>query len=284
MSERQFIKFIADEIRDAVGRLLSGAKVVEVAIEIPGEIRYFSTRVDSVVSDYDYGLSVVTGSVEAVIMASVIANETIIEPHRKDQAFELPYPHVLECSVVKSDPVSWSIPILLDDVSLNRVNSIEIEHNRSTPMFEKIEPEGDVFAQNLIPVRPAVTKAKTGIRAISLNGIVTIRKLPIVLSPSPWSTLDRKIIVEAWDRLKERAKVKLGHDPGKSLEMTAIFLNIDFARVQKATFNKHNRTLHVFARQPDMRKSIQGGNYAIIIGLIRGTGEVLQVAMKLASD
>jgi len=95
MSERQFIKFIRDEIRDAIGRLLSGAKVVEVAIEISGEVRNYPTHVYTAVSDYVFSLSVVTGSAEAEIKTSVIENETIIEPHKKNQTFELPFPTFL---------------------------------------------------------------------------------------------------------------------------------------------------------------------------------------------
>jgi hypothetical protein len=107
-----------------------------------------------------------------------------------------------------------------------------------------------------------------------------ISRQPVTIRPAAWDEMDKHFIIKCWELLRGRVKEQLGHDPGKELEMAAVFRDIDFSNIRRTVYDRSSRELKLFLHETPTRNGARQSNYAIIIGLERGTGRVVQVAMS----
>jgi len=284
MPGRRKIDIVLREVREAIGRLLSNAKVVNCPLDIPFESRQYEYPVNPVLIKSDYEIQPVSGEIIPGVGVVLLVTDTLIDANMTELEIDLSSGTVIEYPILEESPGSVSVQTKFDDIPIRVNDDLKPYVQFRKYPLEKIEKPK--LSEQIIPQidKPELRKTSPGIKAVKLNGIVTMRELPIEIQPAQWSVLNKKIIVEAWNHLKDRACMKFGRDPGKDLEMTAIFMNVDFSVIKSTTYNKVERTLSLFVREPEINRRLKSGSYAIIIGLIRGTGEVLQVAMKLAGS
>jgi len=121
----------------------------------------------------------------------------------------------------------------------------------------------------------------SGHHPVARADLEAISRQPIAINPIPWNRLDREFILQSWDLLHEKAEAQLGEDPGRSLEMTAVFSPVDFSRIRRVRFDRKKRKLNLFIDNRERTRNSAPRDYAIIIGVVRGTGKVLQVAMPI---
>jgi hypothetical protein len=77
-------------------------------------------------------------------------------------------------------------------------------------------------------------------------GMKTICRQPLVMKPRAWREMDRDLIIACWELLKGQAMEELGYDPGKTLEMLAIFPDVETDNVERVDFDKKEKELHLY--------------------------------------
>ncbi len=102
---------------------------------------------------------------------------------------------------------------------------------------------------------------------------------PVDVDPTPWAELGKDFIIECWDLLRRKADEELGQDPGRDLEMAAVYRDIDLSHVERRVYDAKSRKLLTYLHDSPDKHASKSARYAIIIGLVRGTGKVLQVEM-----
>jgi hypothetical protein len=108
-----------------------------------------------------------------------------------------------------------------------------------------------------------------------------ICRKPIAIRPTPWAGLDRKLIIECWETLRKAARERLDREPGRDLEMSAVFANVDMSHTRKTRYDQKKRELRVYVDSPARSRKSGRGPCAVIVGLLKATGEILMVAMPL---
>jgi len=282
MSERHGIREVAGEVKKAIGRLLANTRVVEFPLDIDSEIKKYSDEITPVVHEGGCVVEPVLGELEAVIEARSTSRDAVIEPEMTKVTVDMVPVHAHECPVIEENPQPKSVPTGFDRTGSKKMEGfVELGVIPNRLNLDKFTAVKTVSVDNVDLTKVKILTESADLTAFTRNGIITIRKYPIIIGPTPWNVLDKKLLVKAWDRLKAHATAKLGHDPGKNLEMAAIYADVDFSIVQKAIYDKGTRNLRLVLREPEIGRPVKRNNYAIIIGVLRRTGKVLQVAMKL---
>lgn len=161
------------------------------------------------------------------------------------------------------------VPCLQPEVS----GGTEVLHTRPPEVCYGLpQPPGAGMAISMEPVRGS--QPRINLKAIAAQ--------PLVLRPQDWSRLDKELIIACWELIKGQAIEEMGHDPGKSLEMVAIFDDIDMDNIDRVSFDLEKRELHLFPRTDDL-PGPHTGRCAIIIGAVRRTGKLLMATLPIDS-
>jgi len=117
--------------------------------------------------------------------------------------------------------------------------------------------------------------------AVPFRSLEKIYDIPIRLHPTPWTHLERSFIVRCWDCLKNEAVGKTSDDADHKLEMSAVFDRVDMSFVRRTKYDPAARVLKIWPGDSLIGKKTGFRRCAIIIGFVRGTGRIIQVAMPL---
>ncbi|HDS30082.1 MAG TPA: hypothetical protein ENN67_03475 [Firmicutes bacterium] len=137
---------------------------------------------------------------------------------------------------------------------------------------------------------PVPPKAGSAFRMTPFNpgppriGMKAISRQPITLVPKPWKEIDRELIIASWELIKGQAKEELGYDPGKSLEMIAVFPFVDMDCYDKVDFDLEKRKLKLFPAFFNATSGPDRGHCAIIVGAIQRTRRLFIATLPLESD
>jgi hypothetical protein len=107
-----------------------------------------------------------------------------------------------------------------------------------------------------------------------------VHKYPVSIQPTSWGHMERAMILACWELIRGTAIEEVGKDPGRDLEMLAIYPNLDLRQYRSLGYNPKSRGLVLFPSRSDGAYKIpEGENYshcAIIIGVVRDTGRYLK--------
>ncbi len=267
MSERRGLTHLAADARAALHKLIAGIRVVDVPPIPDTEPVNLDPSILTVVSDRDCQIHGESCEVGFVVQPEFIRH---LNP--------------LSGNEIDLDPSIEAIRREMEIVDSRdaRSHSVSCDFTQSEIMSESTIPVPESI--DFMPDKPEcgkVVEIATRGFGDARRDMDAIYRQPIVINPVPWGMLDREFIVRSWEHLRERSKMELGADPGRNLEMSAVFLNVDYSYVRKVRFDSQKRKLHLFVRRPAGARSSNPHTYAIIIGLVRGTGKVLQVAMPM---
>jgi len=281
MPERSGLTNILDEARAALGHLLLHINVREVG---------------SIAADKPLRLAYSLDCLHHAIEYSLIATGNSREFHFTPTTNQVTaFTEVTEKQIETDFRIDSSIRDI-KDTSTVEVSSVECSELAGKPeQVEIIEPSlsseaCDEFRLaapesrevSSIPLQDAhVDEVDPSLRSAPQRGLDTIYNIPMKLSPTPWATLERSFIVRCWDTLKKGASDNLGEDPGKELEMAAVFDRVDMTHVRRTKYDSSRRILKIWLGGSVMRQKPGFRRCAIIIGLVKGTGKVIQVAMPL---
>jgi hypothetical protein len=117
-----------------------------------------------------------------------------------------------------------------------------------------------------------------GYAAQDVNAICDI---PIAMKPVPWEKINRDMILACWELFRGQAVEELGISDSKSLEMLAIYPQVDLSRMRKTGYDPASRELHLYPKYPDSMHQASKDDCVIIVGTVRGTGRLLQATLRL---
>jgi hypothetical protein len=121
------------------------------------------------------------------------------------------------------------------------------------------------------PSRPSIAK----------KDIKRIMDKPMVVGATPLRNMDRKFIAYCWRSLTDKIIQSTGIDPGMDLDVAAIFSGIDLSTMIKSKYERETKELKIYLRDPQERQGMKRRDCAIIIGLVRSSGEFFQTAVPL---
>jgi len=160
-----------------------------------------------------------------------------------------------------------SVKVRMTPVISNRNEALRLRHTKVI----------DALPKPVKQVRVHEVDTARHIRVHSDLDIITGK--PLEIEPAAWSELGKEFIIECWDVLRRKAIEELGHDPGRDLEMAAVFRDVTPADAQNRKFDEKTRKLLIYQHDSPDKHAPEPSRHAIIIGLVRGTGVVLQVEM-----
>ncbi|MFH1676356.1 MAG: hypothetical protein ABIC40_04950 [bacterium] len=115
------------------------------------------------------------------------------------------------------------------------------------------------------------------------SGLAEICSYPIMKKAIPWGNLDRETILACWELLRGQAYEELGYDPGRDLEMSGIFLDVNLKGVRRTVFDPVRRELKLFPALPILpgkkRQMNPLASYVIIGGTVKGTDRILTITL-----
>lgn len=111
-----------------------------------------------------------------------------------------------------------------------------------------------------------------------------IYQYPVLIEPVPWRKLRRETILACWELLKGQALEEYGYDPGRDLEMLAVFPLINISCFERIGFDPVERKMIAYPRPLEERLKHCSNRCVIIIGTVRGTRRLLQAALKVNPD
>jgi len=278
MPERPGLKQLADELRSAFHRLIAGISVVDV--DLLPQLRSLSV---------DAALSVKTG----VIPVGIISRSGSVGFAFNTRLVAFPgvktVTRRLESAItasVQSLPIGNARMVKLNqpDFTVRMIKSYPVEiaiKNRAIGIEDAVGFAKPKICDSLANLRtvPAVRSIGVGDRPGTKKNLEIITRQPITIRPTPWEQVEKLFIIKSWEMLRSRVKEQLGHDPGKDLEMTAIFRGIDFTNIKRTVYEQKNRELKLYLHASTSGKAMRTHGYAIIVGLVKGTGRVVQITM-----
>ena len=281
MPERSGLRNILDEARATLGHLLLHINVREVgSIEADKPLR-LGYSIDCNPHTIDCSLSA-TGNSQEFHIASTTNQVTA-------------FTEVIDKKIETDFQIDTAVRDIKDTCTVE-VSSVECtKMTGDIEQLEIIEPSlsseaCDEFrlatpkSQSVtsIPVKDGhVEEVDPSFHRAPKRGLDTIYNIPMKLSPTPWASLDRSFIVRCWDTLKNGASGNLGEETERELEMAAVFNRVDMTHVRRTKYDPMKRVLKLWPGDSLMRDKPGLRRCAIIIGLVKGTGKVIQVAMPL---
>ncbi len=282
MSERYGLKSLLERAERALGRLTATISVSDVCtLDVPHPIRIdysLSTSAyrishgirSTTAGSPDYSLTVRSfGRMPALIPKCRHISESIdLTPRRisvvgrrevilRTPPWEAPEPRPTEIDFIDR---TWS--------------DVETADFR----IDEAKPVGDGC---LFVLHPCVDDIDMNTRPIPRRNMDSIFRQPARVSATPWHRMEREFILACWQRLRKAAIERLDRDPGRDLEMQAVFRDIDVSRVRRSRYDQRKRKLLLYFGMSPHPPHDRLGRCAIIIGMVKGTGEIIQVAMPL---
>jgi len=283
MSEREGIGRIASDARAALNRLIAGVRVKHVPVFRYREPRRLSCGVKCRQKRYYYPIDTRSRGVRfSVLPDQARLTERISGTTVKVRADFKPEYGQVSVFGVASLMVSkvacgfyFREPVTVKPV----VNKPGIIQQRG------IRIKGSVTVDAL---PPAIRKP--GVHDVSVCRKVRVERdldvalsLPVVISPTPWSALEKSTIVLCFDILKKKARDLLGHDPARELEMLAVYSDVEMSYVKRYERDADTGELKLYMHDRNTARLFKSRKCAIIIGLVKGTGRVLRVTMPMGN-
>jgi hypothetical protein len=280
MPEGYGLNSLTDEARAILIRLMSGVHIRDIQLMDSPEIStpeicpgIFQHQPDIAIasepSQPDWSISSRLNKQSPVI----IVDEKSVEPYIEGaiaqvKTFKCDEITVLECESIPDEHLSCKIEDLKISIGIPRRRDTKIESAR-------------------MRVYPCINKPK-GVKCMDFTkeikfhrDIGRIYRIPMNIKHCSWRWLDKPLIIRCWSLLQERAHAKWGEFPEKYLEMAAVYPNVDLTYVRKIQYHNTDRSLLVWLRPKTSAGTLKTQRCVIIIGLIKGTGKVIQVVMPV---
>lgn len=271
---------LAARARSALLRRIAGIRIAQVPpLRIP-KTHECEFRIDASTLAGNLSVSAASRAAEfGFLVGSMVDVHAVSIVHRRLETSFEPSPRAL--GIVKPDNIRirqgvWEVPHgELRSLDLQGVlPGAKASEFRISP-FRSVEE---------VPVRikpSAVGEVELAHFGFPRRDLDIICRRPIAIRPTPWAGLDRRFIIECWETLRKAAREKLDGDPGRDLEMSAVFANVDLSHTRKTRYDQKKRELRVFVDSPARSRKSGKGPCAVIVGLLKATGEILMVAMPL---
>ncbi len=281
MPRRDRLADLYAQLRASLHRFLAGIRVVRISPIKRPRSRAFIPTFDPAYILPIYAIKGTPQAVEPVVSSEMVHFHSTVTVKDRSPAFciesdvrsmGIVSAHDLPCRRVSGD---WTVP---------RLRSVKPEGLSAIPRYAHfpIGSNPEIFRPGFARfIGGGVLDIDPRGHPAARAGLEAISRQPIAMNPIPWSRLDREFILRSWDLLHEKAEAQLGEDPGRGLEMTAVFSPVDFSRVRRVRFDRKKRKLNLFIDKYAGTRNSAPRDYAIIIGVVRGTGKVLQVAMPI---
>jgi hypothetical protein len=279
MSDHQGLKDVFDDARAALHRIFTCIKVKDVRLIDYPESRDVPPPVFDRPLQLNYFLKSYPARIRFVVSPVPVSNFPAIKTRHRHipgrmninprtggivdigAAFQNRVPCDLD------DPPMYAIPTRILSSVADLQDAIRIKRTKVIPgLPERIKQ-----------VRIHQVDTAPHVRVHSNLDLITGE--PLEVDPTPWAELGKDFIIECWDILRREAIEELGHDPGRDLEMAAVYRDIDLSHVERRVYVGKSRKLLTYLHDSPDKHASKSARYAIIIGLVRGTGKVLQVEM-----
>ncbi len=238
----------------------------------------------SVTKSFSYLLQSLVKNVEAALLAGPIRHITSARPRHTRVPTELdvwltklaavdPCPDsVVRIGCAPAIPDPGAIPCM--DVGIGSCHTLEYRVLAPSAQHGLPEPP-----QSGPAIRADLCKEKAVRHSVDL-----INRIPLAIKPSRWGTLDREFILACWELIKGQAFEELSYDPGRALEMSAIFPDVDMQGFERTEFNPKTRELLLYPKRSSTDSRPDTRHYAIIIGTVKGLNKLLKAALPIDPD
>jgi hypothetical protein len=283
MHERTGVTGLVNELAGEILRIFSHPHIVSVPAIVDSVVKSVDPPTTSI-CDISLTVDTVQNTVGLVDAESKDVNIPSVQPPPAQQM-----PGLISVSAQMQILKPTSTALRSDPRITGRAFAFEeIEFPPVTPEcpFTKIATRG----LRVNRVMTGLPKIDWVFSSVLTKGVKAVKdidracKMPVILKAAPWSNMDRHYIVSCWGLLHAQADEEFGIDPERSLEMLAIFQNVDMSLFSRTQFYPANRELHLYPLYPGERPDSAPLLCAIIIGTIRGTGKLLQAVLSKSSE
>ncbi len=282
MSERKGLSKLTRRAREFLAKVIAGVRVKSISPVCPSEPRKILPQANPVLGDYQFSTSVSTATIS---LGFPLEDSISHLPSMKTEAESVP---------VNLDPTIVSTPRYRPEEMSLKHESCEIPDQRARSIgsmdliiknqaleFDQIDGNPGVLNEDILLPSGVPGSFDISIDASLRAGGKQVSNQPMSINPLAWDQMDKDFILASWDFLRMRAKLQLGYNPGRELVMKAIFRPVDFSVVDGISYDLENNRLFLKIKPQNGNKRLKKRPYAVIIGVVKGTEQVLQVPVSL---